>query len=366
MKRIGTVGVVALVLSMFGFAGRHRRWHPATMTSVRRRSSSSGPIPTGRTRRPRPRQARRIPPTVSPRRRIVRRSGTSSRRSRSSGRRRHAGRLRHDPVRRHAQRLGRDRCHRLQRRCLRPAVCGRLGRPSSTTYLLIVGTSCGGGVVGEAGGGGSLVFYLDLAPPPPTIDLTIDARGPFNKAGSAIIGGTIACTNASGFAAEVQASQRVAGSSSGVSGSSTGNARKSRRPVGRGVRRERQVRHRSTPVVVFANACGPLECAEASVSRRCASSGECVVRLLFPLRVIVLYALLVARVRRLVLPPRSSPRPSSTCSRRAPSRLFSVARRPPTAPGRALRRPTSRASGTPARADDSSSPCSSDSRASSS
>ncbi len=53
-----------------------------------------------------------------------------------------------------------------------------------TTYLLMVGTCCGGGAVGEAGGGGSLVFHLDLAPPPPTIDLTVDARGSFNKAGS--------------------------------------------------------------------------------------------------------------------------------------------------------------------------------------
>ena len=137
-----------------------------------------------------------------------------------------------------------------------------------TTYLLMVGTCCGGGVVGEAGGGGSLVFHLDLAPPPPTIDLTIDARGSFNKAGSAIIGGTIACTNASGFAAEVQASQRVGRIVIRGFGFVDGECPEEPTAWSVEVSGENgKFAGGSAQVVVFANACGPLECAEASVSR---------------------------------------------------------------------------------------------------
>jgi len=65
---------------------------------------------------------------------------------------------------------------------------------AGTTYLLAVGTCCGGGTVGEAGGGGTLQFHIDIAPPPPTIDLTVAASAAFTKAGTAMIRGTIACT----------------------------------------------------------------------------------------------------------------------------------------------------------------------------
>lgn len=78
-----------------------------------------------------------------------------------------------------------------------------------TTYLLAVGTCCGGGVVGEAGGGGSLVFHVDLAPPPPTLTLTVDGTGSFNGYGVATIRGSIACANADGVEIDADASQRV-------------------------------------------------------------------------------------------------------------------------------------------------------------
>jgi hypothetical protein len=65
---------------------------------------------------------------------------------------------------------------------------------ADTTYLLMVGTCCGGGVVGEAGGGGMLVFNLDVATPPPTLDVTVDPVGHFNRDGSATISGTVTCS----------------------------------------------------------------------------------------------------------------------------------------------------------------------------
>jgi hypothetical protein len=65
---------------------------------------------------------------------------------------------------------------------------------ADTTYLLMVGTCCGGGIVGEAGGGGTLVFHVDVAPPPPTIDVTVDPVGQFNPSGTATISGTVTCS----------------------------------------------------------------------------------------------------------------------------------------------------------------------------
>jgi hypothetical protein len=65
---------------------------------------------------------------------------------------------------------------------------------AATTYLLMVGTCCGEGVVGEAGGGGTLVFHVDVASPPPTIDVTVDRVGHFNPDGSATITGTVTCS----------------------------------------------------------------------------------------------------------------------------------------------------------------------------
>jgi hypothetical protein len=146
-----------------------------------------------------------------------------------------------------------------------------------TTYLVMVGTCCGGGVVGEAGGGGSLTFHLDLAPPAPTVDLTIDARGSFTKAGAAIIRGTIACTNVSGITTEdttggmiqVEVSQRVGrkiirGSGSGFEGpcTETPTAWSIEVPGETG-----RFAGGSVQVDAFASACGPVECTDAFASR---------------------------------------------------------------------------------------------------
>jgi hypothetical protein len=65
---------------------------------------------------------------------------------------------------------------------------------AGTTYLLMVGTCCGGGVVGESGGGGALEFHVNVAPPPLTVNLTVDGNGSFTPYGTATIRGTIACS----------------------------------------------------------------------------------------------------------------------------------------------------------------------------
>jgi hypothetical protein len=63
-----------------------------------------------------------------------------------------------------------------------------------TTYLLMVGTCCGSGVVGQAGGGGILEFHVDVASPPPTIEVAVDPIGTFHTGGSATISGTVTCS----------------------------------------------------------------------------------------------------------------------------------------------------------------------------
>lgn len=65
---------------------------------------------------------------------------------------------------------------------------------AGTTYLIMVGTCCGGGTPGATGGGGNLVLHVDVAPPMPTISLTVDPRGSFDPYGGATIRGTVSCT----------------------------------------------------------------------------------------------------------------------------------------------------------------------------
>ena len=145
------------------------------------------------------------------------------------------------------------------------------------TYLLVAGTCCGEGVAGEGGGGGSLTFHLDLAPPPPTIDLTVDARGSFTKAGNAIIRGTIACTgtneitveDTTGGLIQVVASQRVGrivihGDGSGLDEPCPSTPTAWSVEV---VGQNGKFGGGAAQVDVFANACGPIECTEVSVSR---------------------------------------------------------------------------------------------------
>lgn len=78
---------------------------------------------------------------------------------------------------------------------------------AGTTYLIMVGTCCG---PGTAGGGGSLQLHVAVAPPPPTVDITVDSTGSFTPYGVATIRGTIACANASAPAGiDLVLSQRV-------------------------------------------------------------------------------------------------------------------------------------------------------------
>jgi hypothetical protein len=80
---------------------------------------------------------------------------------------------------------------------------------AGTEYLLMVGTCCGGGTVGEAGGGGSLEFHVDVAPPPPTIDVTINGTGTFTAYGVVTVGGSVTCENAETPGLDVAVTQRV-------------------------------------------------------------------------------------------------------------------------------------------------------------
>jgi len=81
---------------------------------------------------------------------------------------------------------------------------------AGTTYLLVVGTCCGGGVIGQAGGGGTLLFHVDVALPPPTIDVSVDPVGHFTTSGTATISGTVTCSGEVEFSfVEVQLTQRV-------------------------------------------------------------------------------------------------------------------------------------------------------------
>jgi hypothetical protein len=85
----------------------------------------------------------------------------------------------------------------------------RWNAEAGTAYLLMVGTCCGGGVVGQAGGGGTLEFHVNVAPPAPTVSLTIAGTGSFTSYGTAIVQGTVDCANANFVNIDVDGTQRV-------------------------------------------------------------------------------------------------------------------------------------------------------------
>lgn len=62
-----------------------------------------------------------------------------------------------------------------------------------------------------AGNGGTLNITIDVAPPPPTVDITVNPIGQFNKlTGSATISGTLSCTGEAFFTEiDVQLTQNV-------------------------------------------------------------------------------------------------------------------------------------------------------------
>ena len=61
-----------------------------------------------------------------------------------------------------------------------------------------------------SGNGGTLNITIDLAPPPPTVDVTVDPVGQFTSSGSAIISGTVTCAGEADFTSlEVELRQTV-------------------------------------------------------------------------------------------------------------------------------------------------------------
>jgi len=62
-----------------------------------------------------------------------------------------------------------------------------------------------------SGNGGTLNITIDVAPPPPTVDVTVNPVGSFNKlTGSATISGTVTCTGDADFTyIELQLTQKV-------------------------------------------------------------------------------------------------------------------------------------------------------------
>jgi len=89
-------------------------------------------------------------------------------------------------------------------------TCG----PGATAFTATTGTTYHVIAIDDqydgGGNGGTLRISLNAAPPPPTLDVTVNPTGYVNaKTGVATIGGTITCTNADFVGAFAQLRQRV-------------------------------------------------------------------------------------------------------------------------------------------------------------
>ena len=74
----------------------------------------------------------------------------------------------------------------------------------TTYYILAIDDQLDGG-----GNGGNLSISFSEAPPPPTVDITVNRYGTFTKTGTALISGTYTCTNGDFIEVDVEAHQRV-------------------------------------------------------------------------------------------------------------------------------------------------------------
>jgi len=89
-------------------------------------------------------------------------------------------------------------------------ACGPGATAWSTTAgetyaILVIDDQFDGG-----GNGGAVSLTIDQAPPPPEIDVTVNPRGQFTRAGDAIVSGQVTCTGQAEFAfIEAQLTQRV-------------------------------------------------------------------------------------------------------------------------------------------------------------
>jgi hypothetical protein len=131
---------------------------------------------------------------------------------------------------------------------------------AGTTYLIMVGTCCGSG----SGGGGTLQFHVSVAPPPPTVDITVDATGSFTRYGIATIRGTIACTESTTPASlDLALSQRVGRII--IRGGGFGEVQCSPSPTPWAVQvigNDGKFLGGHATVDVAAFVCGPIECAD--------------------------------------------------------------------------------------------------------
>lgn len=73
-----------------------------------------------------------------------------------------------------------------------PGTVGFFADAGATYYVLAIDDQFDGG-----GNGGLLRISFGEAPPPPTVELTVDPVGYVTKAGTALLSGTYTCTNAS-------------------------------------------------------------------------------------------------------------------------------------------------------------------------
>jgi hypothetical protein len=86
-----------------------------------------------------------------------------------------------------------------------PGTVGFFAAAGETYYVLAIDDQLDGG-----GNGGMLDISFNQAPPPPTVDFTVNPTGTFNsKTGAARISGTYSCTNGDFVDIQVNATQAV-------------------------------------------------------------------------------------------------------------------------------------------------------------
>lgn len=90
-----------------------------------------------------------------------------------------------------------------------PGAFAWFGTAGTTYTIMIIDDQSDGG-----GNGGTLEMTLDVAPPPPTLDVSVNPSATFNsRTGEALVSGTATCTAAQGAGAfatlEIQLTQRV-------------------------------------------------------------------------------------------------------------------------------------------------------------
>lgn len=86
-----------------------------------------------------------------------------------------------------------------------PGAAGWSTVAGETYAVVVIDDQSDGG-----GNGGTMVLNIDVAPPTPVMDVTVNPRGGFTSTGDAVISGTVSCTGEADFAfLEVTVSQFV-------------------------------------------------------------------------------------------------------------------------------------------------------------